>query len=91
MINIKKYEAMAKLDLSDDERKCLSARIEALTDSFSVLETVDTANVEPLVTVSDINNALRDDIAERFITRDELLSNAPEQYDGYFQVPKTVE
>jgi Asp-tRNA(Asn)/Glu-tRNA(Gln) amidotransferase C subunit len=29
-------------------------------------------------------------MAVKAITRDELLSDAPEQYDGYFQIPRTV-
>jgi Asp-tRNA(Asn)/Glu-tRNA(Gln) amidotransferase C subunit len=34
---------------------------------------------------------MREDIAVKTISRDELLESAPEQYGGYFQVPRTVE
>ena len=91
MIDIKKYEAMAKLDLSETESRSLSMRIDNLIESFSALENVDTSSTEPLVSVLDITNVLRDDIVKKTITREELLSNAPEQYDGYFQVPKTLD
>jgi hypothetical protein len=46
---------------------------------------------EPLVTVLNVQNDFREDIAVKFMPREELLSNAPEQYDGYFQVPRTIE
>ena len=91
MKDIKKYEAMAKIDLPEAERQWVSGRAEKLIESFSALESIDTAGTEPLVTVLNIQNILRNDVAIKIITREELLSNAPEQYDGYFQVPKTLD
>ena len=91
MKDIKEYEAMTKLDLPEEERRLLSGRISRLMDSFSVLEKIDTSGTEPLVTVLDLKNILRDDAAKKIVTRDELLSAAPEEYDGYFQVPRTLE
>jgi aspartyl/glutamyl-tRNA(Asn/Gln) amidotransferase C subunit len=43
------------------------------------------------VTVLDLQNVLREDIPSKTVTRDELMKNAPAEYDGYFQVPKTLE
>ena len=91
MKDIKEYELMAKLDLTEPERQIISGRMEKLIDSFSALEKIDTSNTEPLVTVLDIQNIMRDDVVKKIITRDELLSSAPEQYGGYFQVPKTLD
>ena len=91
MIDIKKYEAMAKIDLQETERQWVAGRVEKLLESFSALESVDTRGAEPLVTVLNTRNIMRDDAAKKFISREELLSNAPEQYDGYFQVPKTLD
>jgi len=90
--NIKEYEATAKFELSETERQWVSDCIDTLTGDFRALESVDTSETESLVTVLNIQNVLRDDIAtEKIVSRDELLSNAPEQYNGYFQVPKTLE
>lgn len=91
MQNIKDYEAAAKLDLPDDERQWVLSCAEMLIQSFQALGDVDTFHVEPLVTVLDIRNVLREDISVKEISLDDLLSNAPEQYDGYFQAPKTLE
>jgi len=90
-MDIKKYEAMAKLDLSEEERQLISNRVDSFIDGFSALEGIDTSGVEPLVTVLDFQNVLRDDIVKKTITREELLSNAPDKYDGYFRVPKTID
>jgi aspartyl-tRNA(Asn)/glutamyl-tRNA(Gln) amidotransferase subunit C len=88
---MKKYEMMAKLDLPEDERQWIAGQAERLLESFSALDHIDTNGVEPLVTVLDAPGALREDAAVKTITRDKLLSNAPEQYGGYFQVPRTIE
>jgi len=39
----------------------------------------------------DSSNVMREDVASKLISRDELLKNAPEQHDGYFQVPAAIE
>ena len=90
MVDIERYEAMAMLDLPDCERELMRGRLEDLCESFGVLEKIDTDDVAPLVTVLDSRNIMREDVAEKLITRDEILANAPEQYDGYFQVPGTL-
>ena len=91
MTDLKEYEAMAKLDLPESERQLMSSRVEKLMAGFSALEKIDTAAIKPLVTVLDIQNVLRDDLVKKTITREELLSGAPEQYDGYFQFPRTLD
>ena len=91
MRDIKDYEAMVKLNLSETERGWASDRADMLIESFKELEDIDCIGVEPLVTVLEIQNVLREDVTKKFISREELLSNAPEQSDGYFQVPKTLE
>ena len=90
-MDIKVYESMAKLDLPQPEHQELSERADALLRSFAAIESVDTDGVEPLITVLDIQNIMREDIPGKYITREELLSNAPEQYNGYFQAPKTLD
>ena len=91
MHDIKKYEVMAKLHLPEHERVWVAERLDGLVNSFNALDEIDTSGTTPLVSVLDLVNVLREDVALKTITREELLSNAPEQYDGYFQVPKTVD
>jgi len=82
---------MAMLDLPESEREMLKERFDAITDEFTALDGYDTSEVEPLVTVLDVQNVMREDVAAKYMTRDELLKNAPEQHDGYFQVPATID
>jgi aspartyl-tRNA(Asn)/glutamyl-tRNA(Gln) amidotransferase subunit C len=87
---MEKYEAMAKIALTDDERTILFARVEKHLVRFGDLEKIDTTKVAPLFTVLDVTNVMREDVQKKTVTRDELLANAPEQYDVYFQAPKTL-
>ena len=85
------YEPMAKLSLDRESRAWADDIIARLEDEFSKMEKADTEGVEPLVTVLDLKNVLREDVSAQILSRDTLLENAPEEYDGYFQVPKTIE
>ena len=90
MLDLKKYETVAMLDLPDDEREAIGNRAAALAGSFSALDIICTDDVEPLVSVLDLSNILREDFAEKLLTRDEILANAPEHGNGYFLVPGTL-
>ncbi len=91
MPDIRDYEAMAKLELTDEERKWVSSRLDKIFESFEEMDDVNVADVAPLVSVLTPGNVLRDDVAERPVAREELLGRAPAQYDGYFEAPKTLE
>ena len=90
-MHIENYAQMVKFSLSEDERALISAKADNLNKSFAALKSINTENVDVLYTVLDIKNVLREDVAAKFVSRDTLLSSAPEQYDGYFQVPKTLD
>ena len=100
------YENMAMLELSESESALIRGRFDEIAGGFSALdafgaggaddlsevgETCDLSGVEPLVSVLDLNNVLREDVAAKAFSREEILKNAPEQYDGYFQVPAAIE
>ena len=94
MRNFTDYEGMAMLELSESERALIRESFDEIAGRFSVLDEFDVAGVggvEPLVSVLDLNSILREDVAASLMSRDELLKNAPEQYDGYFQVPAAIE
>jgi aspartyl-tRNA(Asn)/glutamyl-tRNA(Gln) amidotransferase subunit C len=91
LLDITAFEAMAKLDLPEDERAEIARRVEGLLNSFEAIKSIGVFGAEPLVTVLDIKNVLREDISQQLISREELLSGAPEQYEGYFWAPRTLE
>ncbi|MDR1664877.1 MAG: Asp-tRNA(Asn)/Glu-tRNA(Gln) amidotransferase subunit GatC [Clostridiales bacterium] len=90
MENIKNLEALAKLDLPEEDRQMISKRGDVLLESFGALSAVDTGGVEPMYTPLDVCNVLREDVCAKNISREALLSNAPMRSDGFFQTPKTI-
>ena len=82
---------MAMLELTETERSPLKKRFDTIADSFNALEAYDTDGTEPLVTVLELSNVMREDISTKLISREQLLENAPEQHDGYFQVPAAID
>ena len=91
MRDIGAYEAMAMLELADGERETLGMRLTDLAGGFAALERIDTEGVAPLVSVLGLHSIMREDAALKLLSRDEILLNAPEQCDGCFQVPGTLE
>ena len=91
MRNFTDYESMAMFDLSEAERDLLRECFEEIAEGFSAIDAFDTDGAEPLVSVLDLHSVLREDTAKKFISRDELLKNAPERHEEYFQVPAAID
>ncbi|MDR2889494.1 MAG: Asp-tRNA(Asn)/Glu-tRNA(Gln) amidotransferase subunit GatC [Lachnospiraceae bacterium] len=91
MSNITEYAAIERLALTDSETDLISAKANYLEEGFAALASVDTSALAPLVTVLAVESVLREDVSTKMLSREDLLATAPEQYDGYFQVPKTLE
>ena len=90
MVNIDRYENAAMLDLPEAERRRVAGAAQRLLDDFSALGVVDTGGVDPMMSVLEIKNVMREDVSERTISRDELLHGAPDSCDGFFRVPRTL-
>ncbi len=49
---------------------------------------VDTSNVKPMTQVIDFVNVMREDEPCQEISKEALMSNAPDEENGFFKVPK---
>lgn len=93
-MDIKTLERLQKLNqlkLTDEESAKILGFFETAEKDAEILSSVDTENVERMVYVMPLTNVLREDIAKRLFTRDQLQEQAPESMDGYWQVPRTVD
>jgi len=81
---------MAKIIFTDEERQTAADYISRIVDGLRGFESINTEDTEPLITVLDIENVFREDVAVKEFSRETILAHAPDQYDGYFQVPKTL-
>lgn len=62
-----------------------------MLDYIDKLNELDTSGVEPMSHVFPVNNVFRQDVVTSGEDRDNILKNAPQQKDGAFKVPKTVD
>lgn len=93
-MDIKTLERLQKLNqlkLTDEESAKILGFFETAEKDAEILSSVDTENVERMVYVMPLTNVLREDIAKKLFTRDQLQEQAPESMDGYWQVPRTVD
>ena len=84
-------EKVNQLALSDEERGVVLDFFAAAEADAKALDKIDTADVACMVHVLPVKNALREDVAKKPFTREELQKGAPETMDGYWQVPRVVE
>lgn len=82
---------LSKLELSDQEKEQAKKDMGRMLDYIDMLNELDTSQVEPMSHVFPVHNVFREDVVTNGDERDAVLANAPEQKDGQFQVPKTVE
>ncbi|MCM1425800.1 MAG: Asp-tRNA(Asn)/Glu-tRNA(Gln) amidotransferase subunit GatC [Eubacterium sp.] len=80
---------LAKLELSDEEKEKAKTDMSRMLEYIDKLSELDTEGVEPMSHVFPVQNVFREDVITNSDTREELLSNAPEQKDGMFMVPRT--
>lgn len=82
---------LAKLELSDVEKEEAKKDMGRMLDYIDKLNGLDTEGVEPMSHVFSMNNVFREDVVVNGDDRENILKNAPEQKDGAFKVPRTVE
>lgn len=82
---------LAKLELSQEEKEQAKKDMESMLDYIDKLNELDTEDVVPMSHTFSVHNVFREDVVTNGDDRENMLFNAPEQKDGAYQVPKTVE
>ena len=86
-----KIAKLSRIKININEVDELSTQLSSILKWVELLNEVNTDDVKPLTNVSISDLPLRED---KEITQDnseEVLSNAPEQLENYYVVPKVVE
>ena len=82
---------LAKLELSEEEKEKAQKDMGSMLDYIDKLNELDTTGVEPMSHVFPVQNVFREDVVVNGDDRENILKNAPEEKDGSFVVPKTVD
>jgi aspartyl-tRNA(Asn)/glutamyl-tRNA(Gln) amidotransferase subunit C len=88
---VKKIARLARLDVPEERQEQIAGELQAILSWIEELNEVDTANVEPMASVTGHGLPLRVDKVTDGNKVDDILANAPEQASGFFVVPKVVE
>lgn len=91
---------LSRLEFQPEEIPQLQADLTRIVGFIDALSTIDTSGVEPLVHLSDKKFVLspkspeqprKDEVlAERVLSHQEALQNAPQRDSDYFRVPKVL-
>lgn len=82
---------LAKLELSEEEKQQAKKDMETMLDYIDKLNELDTSGVEPMSHVFPVQNVFREDVVTNGDDSEAMLKNAPEERDGSYVVPRTVE
>lgn len=81
---------LAKLELNDKEKEQAKKDMGEMLDYIDRLNNLDTTGVEPMSHIFPLNNVFREDVVTNQDGSEDTLSNAPEQKNGGFKVPRTI-
>lgn len=82
---------LARLRLTDEEKERYREQLSAILDHFAQLQALDTADIPPTSSVLPARSVLREDIALRGLSLDDLLRNAPDIKTDQFRIPPVLE
>jgi len=89
--DVRHLAQLSNLQISDDEVENLRGDLENILGYIELLGELDTTGVAPTYQVTGLENVWRDDeVQTSSVTRERLLSLAPEQADNSVKVPKVL-
>ena len=88
---MQRLEQLNRVALTDEEREKALAFFASRFADMEKCNAVDTENTERMVHIFALENVLRADEKKKIFSREDLLKGAPEQSDGYWQVPRLLE
>jgi aspartyl-tRNA(Asn)/glutamyl-tRNA(Gln) amidotransferase subunit C len=90
-MDIEKVARLARLELSEEEKKTFGNQLEQILTHMEQLNRLDTTGVEPTSHAIPITNAFREDETRPSFPQEEVLGIAPEEEDRHFRVPRIIE
>jgi len=87
---LKKVAHLARVEVPEGKEDELVADLQKILTWVEKLKSLDTEGVEPLVSMSQEINMLREDIVIKSLSKKDGLKNAPKHDDVFFQVPKVL-
>jgi aspartyl-tRNA(Asn)/glutamyl-tRNA(Gln) amidotransferase subunit C len=84
--DVRHVASLARLGLSDGEIARMQGQLSSILEHIAAIERLDTDAIPPTAQVVALTNVFRPDVEDESLPRDALLTNAPRQQDGFFEV-----
>lgn len=81
---------LSRLAMSGEEIEKYRGSLNLILEYLELLKPLDTKEVEPTTHVLSLKNVFREDKLEPSLDKKLVLSNAPEEEDGFFKVPRIL-
>ncbi|NGP46085.1 Asp-tRNA(Asn)/Glu-tRNA(Gln) amidotransferase subunit GatC [Bacillaceae bacterium SIJ1] len=88
---VKHVAHLARLAVTEEEAEHFASQLDDIISFMDQLNELDTDQVKPTAHVIDMQNDLREDKVEPWLTNDKALKNAPDEEDGQVRVPSILE
>ena len=89
--DVAKIAHLARLAMSAEDATALGRDLSNILDLVEQMDSVDTADVEPMAHPLEMAQRLREDRVTEQNQRDRYQENAPAVENGLFLVPKVIE
>ncbi len=90
-INIEHIATLARIALTEDEKRVFASQLGDVLAYIEKLKEVDVSGVEPMAHAFPVYNVWADDVQGPALSAESALKNAPACRDGMISVPKVVE
>ena len=90
-IDVEHVARLARLGLSEEEKKLFTKQLASILDFAASLNKVDTDNVPPTTYAMAMKNVFREDVVFPDKKTDEIILNAPDEEIHMFRVPRIIE
>jgi aspartyl-tRNA(Asn)/glutamyl-tRNA(Gln) amidotransferase subunit C len=89
---VRKVATLCRIGLTDDEVERLRGEMASLIAEVSVLQGIDTTDVEPTGhAVEEVHTVMRDDEPTPPMSAEDVLLNAPRREGNYFRVQAVMD
>lgn len=89
--DIEEIAKLASIKLNKKELEKLSTDLAVILEHVEALSSLDLSDLDTTIHPLGVHLQLREDVIEDGLTHEESIHNAPEEKDGYFKVPPSLE
>jgi aspartyl-tRNA(Asn)/glutamyl-tRNA(Gln) amidotransferase subunit C len=87
---VEHVSALARLALSDDERRRMREDLSQILENFEALSELDTGAIPPTAQVIPLENTMREDAVRPCLPKEDVLTNAPRTDGDFIRVPAVL-